>query len=430
MKQVVFLFSLFLIVILSYSQEKSHILMISIDGLRPEFYTSQKWKSSNLKMLKENGAYSDGVQSVFPSVTYPAHAAMVTGALPARSGIPFNKKKETAEWHWYLDEVKLESVWTASNKKGLITAAIQWPVSVSKDITYNIPEIWDTLHSDDRITMARKYSTPGLIENIEQELGFILDSSNMNEKYLTLDENVGKCSEIVINKFRPHLIAVHFAGLDAKQHEYGLNHREVENALAVIDSIVGRLWALVRKIDTNRKWTLLIVGDHGFADIKKVLRPNKWISDLPGYFVGAGGSAFLYPKGNSDVNELERDVMNRINELPKEQRDLFKVLSRSDLDKLGSDSNAVIGLVSLPGILLSSSVIGEQLSTFLGGHHGFDPRYSEMKTGFIAWGNKVQPGKISSVMGVVDVAPIISSILNLEMKCPDGKLIPNIINNN
>ena len=50
--------------------------MISIDGLVPEYYLQPArlgLKVPNLVKMKLGGAYAEGVEGIFPTVTYPAH---------------------------------------------------------------------------------------------------------------------------------------------------------------------------------------------------------------------------------------------------------------------------------------------------------------------------------------------------------------------
>ena len=48
------------------------------------------------------GVRADGVRGVFPTVTYPSHTTIITGALPIRHGIyynsPFEPDGETGRW--------------------------------------------------------------------------------------------------------------------------------------------------------------------------------------------------------------------------------------------------------------------------------------------------------------------------------------------
>ena len=105
------------------AQKTKYVVMISIDGLRPEFYKDPSWPAPNIQALARNGVYADGVRGVFPTVTFPSHTTMVTGALPAKHGIyyntPFEPEGQTGNWYWDESQIKVETLWDACKKKGL-----------------------------------------------------------------------------------------------------------------------------------------------------------------------------------------------------------------------------------------------------------------------------------------------------------------------
>ena len=81
------------------------VLMISIDGLKPEYITqadAHGMKIPYLRTLLVNGTYADGVVGIWPTVTYPSHTTLITGVWPAEHGIynnhefdPFQRYFET-----------------------------------------------------------------------------------------------------------------------------------------------------------------------------------------------------------------------------------------------------------------------------------------------------------------------------------------------
>src|SRR5258708_6583898 len=93
----------------------THVIMISIDGLVPDYYTSPAQlglKVPNLTKMKLGGAFAEGVEGIFPTVTYPAHTTLITGVRPALHGILQNRPFEaptapqTKEWYWFADAAK------------------------------------------------------------------------------------------------------------------------------------------------------------------------------------------------------------------------------------------------------------------------------------------------------------------------------------
>lgn len=428
----------------SFGQQ--HVILISIDGLRPEMYRDKIWPTPNLQKLVKHGVYADHMTSVFPAYTYSSHTAMVTGALPARSGVYFNQPKGSkGDWYWYMDSMKVPTLWHVLKHQGQTTAAVQWPGSVTTQIDWNVPEIWDVQHPLDRITVARKYATLGLIESIEQYATGRLDSTNMRDECFCLDENTGRIGAYIFKTYRPNLLAIHFAEVDGMEHEYGRDNDSVRLALATVDRAIGNLLQAVQDAKLSDSTTVIVVGDHGFADIHTVIRPNIILQSLPNVpvkFIASGGSAFLYPVGNALI---AKDVLTRvINWFEKtEYQKYFSLYDRTKLDLMGADSAALLALAAKPGIVFTSAVVIKSantgpgtviqnnsldvVGTTNGGHHGYDPNLSEMFTGFIAAGTGIRKGSSIKELCVTDIAPLIAALLRIPFHAPDGKLPDGIL---
>src|SRR5712691_4013495 len=113
------------------------LLMISIDGLRPDYVTaadSHGVKIPNLRRFLTEGAFAEGVQGVIPTVTYPSHTTLITGVWPAKHGILGNitfdpLRKNSGGWYWYTEDIRVPTLWDVAARAGLVTTSIQWPVS-------------------------------------------------------------------------------------------------------------------------------------------------------------------------------------------------------------------------------------------------------------------------------------------------------------
>src|SRR5690625_4534281 len=111
------IWSVFLLFILVFSScstnhkdEVKHVILISLDGSRPEFYLDSSWGAFHLRKFKEEGVYTKkGVKSVFPSFTYPSHTSMVTGAYPIDHGIYNNKPYNGVPGQWLSDAKDIET---------------------------------------------------------------------------------------------------------------------------------------------------------------------------------------------------------------------------------------------------------------------------------------------------------------------------------
>lgn len=424
------------------------MILISVDGFRPEMFQDKSWPTPNLQALAMSGTHAKYMLSVFPSYTYPTHTAMVTGAYPARSGIYYNQPiGSKGDWNWFTKDIKVPILWQVLRKSGLTTAAIEWPVSVDPDINWNIPEIWSDKHPD-RITEARKYATPGLIEEIELNATGKLGPFNMDEETFIMDDNSARMAAYIFKTKRPTLLAVHFAQADGQQHKYGTDADSVKLAVAGIDHNIGLLLEAVHHSGMADSTTVIIVGDHGFSTIHTAFRPNMLINNLPAKFVAAGGSAFLYRNADAnkkDIPMLVQAVKDNLNKLPIDKRRLFRIIDRKELDKMGADSSAIMALSAVPGIVFSSSVAPGKTGNYgpgtliqnnplegvfflvSGGHHGYDPNIPEMHTGFIAFGVGINKGKVINQIRAVDIAPLITKLLGIEFNAPDGKIVSGIL---
>src|SRR5579883_2993360 len=154
------------------------LVVISIDGLRPDYIThadEHGAKVPELRSFLKQGSYADGVVGVLPTVTYPSHTTLITGVWPAKHGIyantlfaPLDKAKMA--WYWFAEDLKVPTLYNAAMAAGRTTAAIQWPVTVGAKVTWNIPEVWRAADEND-IKWVRATATPGLLDEAEKEIG-------------------------------------------------------------------------------------------------------------------------------------------------------------------------------------------------------------------------------------------------------------------
>ena len=114
------------------------VLLISVDGMKPEAVIdaqSHGLKVPNLRAFMADGAFSSGVRGVLPTLTYPSHTTLLTGASPAKHGIFDNTTfdpllRNQRGWYWYAEDIKVPTLWDAAAAANLKTANIYWPVSV------------------------------------------------------------------------------------------------------------------------------------------------------------------------------------------------------------------------------------------------------------------------------------------------------------
>ena len=109
-----------------------HLIIISFDAVSSEDVSKLK-KLSNFKYLIDNGSLITNVESVYPTLTYPAHATIMTGLYPKNHGIVNNTLNKFSDlnpnWYWYRKYIKGKTLYDLAIEKGLTTASLLWPVS-------------------------------------------------------------------------------------------------------------------------------------------------------------------------------------------------------------------------------------------------------------------------------------------------------------
>ncbi|AWW33249.1 alkaline phosphatase family protein [Echinicola strongylocentroti] len=419
-----------------------HVVLISIDGFRPEFYLEKEWPSPNLQAMAKEGVRSLGVTGVFPSVTYPSHTSIITGYPPAVHGIyynaPFEPDGQTGKWYWESELIQAPTLWHAVRENGMKSASFLWPVSVNAPIDYNIPEYW-SLEGYGRIEPMREMENPkGLMAEMELNVLGKLNEKTFNGDYLNREDRIGDMAGYVLETYRPNLITVHLIAADHFQHSEGREGPMVYKSIGAIDRAIGKIMEAADRAGLTEKTTYIITGDHGFVNTHSAISPNIWLveaglmenqkdrGDWKAAFHTSGASAFLHLKDQDDHESLEK-VKEILKNLPASTKKLFRVVDRKELDTVGADPNAVLALAPIQGISFSSATQGPIIKPAVGGTHGYFPDFDEIETGFIAWGAGIEGNVEIQEMKLVDIAALVNQLLDLSMELPESTYYPGMI---
>lgn len=413
-----------------YGQTGKHVIMVTLDGLRPEFYLSKDWNTPHLKQLVKEGAFAEGVVSVFPAMTFPSHTTMVTGVAPETHGIFYNGVFEPdtvkGSIYWNFKQITSPTIWEAAHKSGLKVASLVWPVSAEAPIDFNIPDIGGMGN-----TVLEKYSIPaGVTTTLKKEVLGGAEKIDISD-----DVSVAKIAAWAIKNKKPNLMTIHMFGLDHKEHEFGREGTEIQKAVAKADSCIGIIRDAIRDAGLQDSTLFIVLGDHGFFDRDKSLNPNVLLAragllrntdkgDWDARFYTVGGGAFLFVKNND--KKIVAEVEEILKKLPADEKKYFRVVGATEMKKIGADPNAVFALSALNGASFGDAFNGAFIRPGKGGTHGHFPDTKNMQTGFMAVGNTVKPNSNLKEIRLYDVTPIISEYLNLKMesqlkgRVPDG----------
>lgn len=419
-----------------------YVILISVDGLRPEFYQESHRPTPMLQMMAREGVQADGVRGLFPSVTYPSHTTLVTGAFPDTHGIyynsPFEHEGQSGRWFWEFEYITTETLWEAASKNNMTTASIRWPVTVGAPIDYNLPEVWD-LDGGDSVSATRRHTTPeGFFEEIEEMATGKLSGNMLSGSSMMREDRMSAAASYIIKKYKPNLFTIHIVTTDSHQHSYGREHFKVDLAFAAADRAISRMVEAAEQAGILDRTAFVITGDHGFTNISARVLPNVWLveaglmearddrGDWRASFHATGGTAFLQLRDPDDTEAVDK-VRDILDALPYGIKKLFRIVERDELDAIGADPNAPLALAAIPTIGLRSSHTGDAIIPATGGTHGHFPEFHNINTGFVAWGSGVRKSVHASIIGIEDVAPFVAELLGIPFEAAHGIVLPGFL---
>jgi predicted AlkP superfamily pyrophosphatase or phosphodiesterase len=409
------------------------VLLISVDGMKPEaIIDAQKHglRVPNLRAFMADGAYASGVRGVLPTLTYPSHTTLLTGASPRAHGIYANttfdpQLRNQKGWYWYAEDIKVPTLWDAAAAAHLETANIYWPVSVGAKITYNLPQIWRA-GTDDDLKLQRALSTPGLEQELSAGLGRYPGGM---EETVAEDEIRARFAIRLLEKKHPSFLTVYLTGLDTEEHLSGPFSQKSNETLERLDAIVGVLRAAADKAAPGRA-TVCVVSDHGFAAVEHdvnlyaafreaglfdVDKDDK-ITDWKAMLWPAGGSAavMLANPADAQVRERVKALLDRLANDPA--NGIERILSREQMLANGGFPNATylvafrIGYEMAYGLSLPLVTKPSNL-----GMHGYVPERPEMRSSFFVVGPHVAKGRSLGEIDMRQIAPTIADILHVRL---------------
>ncbi len=395
------------------SQEKArYVMLITIDGLRAEMIDDPLMPSPFLKMMSRDGLRIGRVIGVPPAATYPSHTTLVTGEVPARHRVFYNRpflwNKDTARIsYWYADSIAVPTIWQRAHEAGMTTASLFWPVSTgSPYIDYNVPEFWSLDYSCDQMEYIKPYCTPaGILDELERNACGRLDTITYQAGSLQRDGRTAAMANYLMNHYQPRLMTIHLITTDYSQHALGTHSERLLQDVASADHAVGTIIENLRLTHRMDSTVVIVTGDHGFCDYSQTLSPNVWLtragllSEQPGgewkaCFYGGGNTSFLYLRKANDTKTLRR-IRRMLDQLPAEERALFRIAEKEELTAKGADPAAALALEPVVGVAVTNNRTGEVVAQRKGGTHGFIS--GQDATTFIAYGAGITPARQDSI---------------------------------
>lgn len=202
-----------------------HVVVISIDGLRPDAIA--KFNATTLQRLMREGRYSLTAQTISLSRTLPAHASMLTGVDADVHKITWNSDK-TGQFGY----VQVPTIFGLAHDAGFSTAAV-----------FSKPKFH---HLEAPTTMDFVRSPKG-------KLALLPWPARQTTDYVAEHLRVAQ----------PNLLFVHIAETDFAAHQFGWMEATYGRAVREADVAVARI---LREADASfgvGNYTVIVTSDHG-----------------------------------------------------------------------------------------------------------------------------------------------------------------------
>jgi hypothetical protein len=405
------------------------VLMISIDGMRPDAVTQAAehgLKIPNLQRFMKEGVYASGVTGVVPTITFPSHTTLVTGVWPAQHGIysnnTFDPFSETQRF-WYWRDIRVPTLWQAADQAGIVTASVNWPVTVAaKPIRYVIPEYWRARNAEDRKLLEALTRPADFLTELEAKLG---DYTNGDDTTVHGDEIRTRFAIEILSRVRPGFMTLHLTALDETQHEKAPFSAESNATLEALDGMVGRLIAAALANDPSA--IVAVVSDHGFArtDVRVNLtlpfieqgyiKPGStptW--DAAPWPAGPGIAVMLHQPETPGTKARVKAMLDKLAANP--EYGIARVLEGAEVARMGGFQDAAYFVELKVGYALGGGTSGPMVTPVPStGQHGYLPDRPEMRSAFFLLGRGLPAGKDLGIIDMRRIAPTLAAILGVNL---------------
>lgn len=372
------------------------LLLISIDGFRASYF--ELGQTPNLERLAGDGVRAQWMTPSYPSLTFPNHYTLVTGLRPDHHGVIHNSMSDAAigkfkvadrdavgDTRWWSGG---EPIWIGAQKAGLRSATLFWPGSEAP------------IH--------------GLRPNRWRPFDAKVDEN------ARVDEVLGWLGEPAST--RPHVATLYFDALDHEGHDHGPNSPEAREAMVRIDAAIGRLLDGLAARDQLEHVNLIVVSDHGMAEVVPGHRiaVEDMVTPEQAVVTSVGQSIGIAPNPGFEA-QVERRLLGA-----HAQYDCWRKSELPARWHYGTHPR-------VPPIVCQmhegwDAIEGEKLrgatQVQTRGSHGFDPALPSMRAIFLARGPAFKRGATIPAFDNVDVYPLLARLIGIRPAKNDGDIAP------
>lgn len=426
-----------------------HVVVVSADAMVFEDLEILS-KLYAFESIWDQTARVDRVRSIYPSVTYPCHCTMMTGVYPDKHGITNNESQIMCEkssvWQFERNLVRSKSIFDLAKENGLSTAAVFWPVTGNdRNIDYLINEYWPQHGESSEQCFRDSGSSEEVIEKIVRPNLKVLE--NRHRQHPHCDVFIMQCACDILSRFKPNLLMVHPANIDAYRHGTGLFTSKVESGLHETNLWMMQLMKAADDAGILDKTDFFLVSDHGQMEIRRSMAlnvllaekglidvdENGEIRDWTAFAKSAGMSAQVFLKNPGSKEDFERTKAVLDELLHSEMAGISEVFTEAEAREkhhLGGDFSFVVETDNYTTFSNDWSrplikPLDNRNYRFGRATHGYLPQKGPQPT-LVAFGPHMKPGAVLKEARLVDEAPTFAHALGLRMEDTDGRCLSEL----
>lgn len=434
--------------------KNKHLIVVSVDALVYEDLEYAK-TLPNFKKILDTGAIIERVQTIYPSLTHPVHASIITGAPAGVTGIVRNEFLSPgiapAPWYNLLDEIKCDTLLHAAKRAGLTTAACTWPVTAKggEVIDYLVPGILNIYLKDREHEVLQVYRDYGATECLMDVIEEAINRYGYRDVHPEVDEFQIYCAAEIIKRHKPNLMLVHPGFVDNARHRTGLFSDRVKFAVSETDRWLGMLLDAVREAGIEDECDFVVLSDHGQLGIVRKICPNVLLADA-GYikvnddgtlaswdaYVASGGLTAHVYLARPDDKKLYDEVYSFLSKMAEDQLCGFERVFTIDEVKerygLSGEFSFVLesdGYTSFGEECVRPIVRPIDIEDYRTGHatHGHMPEKGPQPP-FMAMGPSFKKGARVERGNILNHAPTFAKVLGVELRDAQGSSVDEILN--
>lgn len=421
-------------------KDANHVVLISVDGFAAYHLENEKLALPNLRQLIKNGVWAKSSQTIFPSVTHPSHATLITGVSPRKHGVLDNEmvNRETGESYavttrTHQQAIHAPTLFDAAHDAGLTTAAFAWPETRGdSSLDFNI------LHGHDELKKSEVSAS--LLQTL-RDANVPIDTYYDIAPLGTMvggyrDFILAQSAAVIIKSQRPALTAVYFALTDKIQHAFGPDHYLSHAALTQTDYHIGMIIKAVKEAGMEDRTTFLIVADHGFHTVTKEVNiyPLVKASGLADKVKLHGGGWNIFLETTTAYSKKhDSAALNTLFAKLMKIKGMHRIVRNEEFHEIGyphyeEDPHVRGQYIIIPDIntylVVDTSSTSAQPRERKPSHsHGYLPDHPRMFPALVLSGNGIRRGQRIGSVHNLDIAPTIADILGLSMTGVEGRVV-------